>query len=109
MLLSIRRTLTCLRENANEWKESALLLVSFEELVEETKLLLERTKILDKQVKAVSIITRDLSVHHNSLAMMKIAESTKDDSMAMKIITIITVLFLPATFVAVCHPTPVNC
>jgi len=101
MLRSIRGTVVCLMNKLNLPVEEPMSPTSFEELLEDTELLLKRVEILEKRVKSISTITWDLSVHHNSRSMMKVANDTKNDSAAMKIITIITVLFLPPTFVAV--------
>jgi Mg2+ and Co2+ transporter CorA len=86
--------------------------VSFEELFEEMTLLLSRVDVLEKRVRSISSIMWDSMVHLNSKSTMdmskvsvEIAQDTKKDSAAMKIITIITVFFLPATVVAVSQPT----
>jgi Mg2+ and Co2+ transporter CorA len=104
MLKSIRGTLQKLTSSFKPGAGEALDVFSFDELLEETNLLLARVETLEKRIKRASTITSDLSVHHNSTSMKRLAEDTKNDSAAMKIITIITVFFLPATFVAVGFP-----
>jgi len=76
---------------------------------------LEKAKILYKQVKGASTIMSDLITYENAyslkalaedakqdnMAIRKLSEMATDDSRAIRIITIITVLFLPATVVSV--------
>jgi Mg2+ and Co2+ transporter CorA len=74
----------------------------FDHQLEETQLLSKRIQILQERVHDLIIFTQDKLNRANSTYMMQVAQSAKADSAAMKNITIITVLFLPATFVAVC-------
>jgi Mg2+ and Co2+ transporter CorA len=86
------------------------LLQSFECLQEEAQLLQKRIDMLRDRVQDLTGFAHDKLNHLNSQYMMQVAQSTKNDSAAMKYITIITVLFLPATFVAVrqFHPLSIN-
>lgn len=102
MLLSMRKTAKALSFEADLWErrhdiacppgnESQIV---FRGIVDEIDLLIKRVDILEKRVKTLSGIYQDTLSH-------EIAKDTKNDSSAVRIITMITVLFLPATFVAV--------
>jgi Mg2+ and Co2+ transporter CorA len=75
-------------------------------LLEESQLLQKRVEILRERVQDITTFAHEKLNHLNTRYMMQVAQSTKNDSAAMKYITIITVLFLPATFVAVRLHTP---
>ena len=92
--------------------------ISLTDLQEEASLHLAKAKVLLERVKGAASLLSDLLSYENGTALKEIAEeSRKDneqmrdltykatkDSEAIKVITIITVFFLPATVVAVSLP-----
>jgi hypothetical protein len=104
MIMSLAGTIKRLGAEANQYTvipSASPQPQSFEYLLEEAELLQKRVDMLRDRVQDLTSFTHDKLNHLNSRYMMQVAESTKNDSAAMKYITIITVLFLPATFVAV--------
>jgi hypothetical protein len=91
------------------------LTAAFDENLEESKLQLSKAELLYKRLQSVSALLSDLlpyqnasslktiaeDTHNDNTIMRQLTEQTTKDSGAIKTITIITVVFLPATVVAV--------
>jgi Mg2+ and Co2+ transporter CorA len=91
------------------------LSTAFHEILEESKLHLAKAEALYKCLQSASALLSDLlpyqnasslksiaeDTHHDNTIMRQLTEQTTKDSNSIKTITIITVVFLPATVVAV--------
>ncbi|KAF2805158.1 uncharacterized protein BDZ99DRAFT_574767 [Mytilinidion resinicola] len=95
-------------------EESAFLINGYNEALDESKLYLAKAGVLDKRVHGASFLLSGLLDYENAYSLRLLAEEARQDNLAMrhltekatkdsgaiKIITIITVFFLPATVVA---------
>lgn len=63
---------------------------------------LSQVKTLSKRIHIQLSVVASSIVQNDSLTSIAIAEDTRRDSVAMKTIAALTMVFLPATFVAVC-------
>lgn len=86
----------------------------FSEILNETKLYLTKAQVLEKRIQGASALLSGLLDYENAYSLRLLAEEARNDNIAMrnltekatkdsgaiKIITIITVFFLPATVVA---------
>lgn len=100
-------------ENKREDKESIFNI--FAETSDQTSLYLIKVDVLRKQVKGAATLLTDILTYDNAfnlkilaqearndnMAMIGLSEQAAEDSRAIRIITIITVVFLPATVVSV--------
>lgn len=100
-------------ENIREDEESILNLLA--EASDQTSLYLIKVDVLRKQVKGAATLLTDILTYDNAfnlkilaqearndnMAMIGLSEQAAEDSRAIRIITIITVVFLPATVVSV--------
>lgn len=81
---------------------------TFQENLEQASIHLSRSEKLADKVKETATILSDLlsfndtsSLREDSIAMRKMSEQAAEDSRSIKLITIITAIFLPATVTAV--------
>lgn len=122
MLSSTIGTISCLmdslskpmgQQNGDSSTEETLC-NGFSEILNETKLYLTKAQVLEKRIQGASALLSGLLDYENAYSLRLLAEEARNDNMAMrnltekatkdsgaiKIITIITVFFLPATVVA---------
>jgi Mg2+ and Co2+ transporter CorA len=122
MLSSTISTISCLmgslskpmgQQNGDSWTEETLS-NGFSEILNETKLYLTKAQVLEKRIQGASALLSGLLDYENAYSLRLLAEEARNDNTAMrnltekatkdssaiKIITIITVFFLPATVVA---------
>ncbi|PMD46644.1 hypothetical protein L207DRAFT_577491 [Hyaloscypha variabilis F] len=92
----------------------ALLIEELEEQMSETRLQMKRAEILHKRVQGITQILSDLLQYENANSLSGLMEETKNehgkvriltekstrDAAAVKILTIITLIYLPVTVVA---------
>ncbi|KAF2503366.1 hypothetical protein BU16DRAFT_521949 [Lophium mytilinum] len=110
---SLTKHLSSVSRQSDE-EESAFLINSYSEALDESKLYLSKAGVLDKRVHGASYLLSGLLDYENAYSLRLLAEEARQDNLAMrhltekatkdsgaiKIITIITVFFLPATVVA---------
>jgi hypothetical protein len=122
MLRATASTIESLRDRFSRYIDHSSLVpmkddalsTAFHEILEESKLYLSNAEALDKCLQSASALLSDLLPYQNASSLKSIAEDTKsdntimrqlteqttEDSSSIKTITIITVVFLPATVVA---------
>ena len=115
-ILTLRKHICCYSTQLG-LTSATNLEISFTELYKDARMHLIKSDYLYRRIKRVANLLSDLLLYENTTALKDIAQESKEDnkhiryltvqasedSKSIKVITVITVFFLPATVVAVCN------
>ncbi|QDS74805.1 hypothetical protein FKW77_002238 [Venturia effusa] len=113
-IASLRSRLSSLEDAGKPEEDKVSVLDHLAEASDQTSLYLIKVDVLRKQVKGAATLLSDILTYDNAfnlkvlaqearkdnMAMIGLSEQAVEDSRAIRIITIITVVFLPATVVS---------